>query len=115
MLCSFTTLFICIILFQNTVDLAYILSHIYTCGEVLAVRTCTLNVASVEELLDFVITAVGTQCQSAVCDAELGLVLVFLGALCSMINSLNKSYHFLILLSYVFHLGPENQEAAASL
>lgn len=45
---------------------------------------------------------------------EIGLDIVFLGALYSMIETFSESYYFsfLFLFSFVFHLGPENQEAA---
>lgn len=43
---------------------------------------------------------------------ETGLDIVFLGALYSMTKTFSESYYFLLLFSFVFHLGPENQEAA---
>jgi len=43
---------------------------------------------------------------------EIGLDIVFLGALYSMIKIFSESYYCLFLFSFVFHLGPENQEAA---
>lgn len=43
---------------------------------------------------------------------EIGLDIDFLGALYSMIETFSESCYFSFLFSFVFHLGPENQEAA---